>query len=178
MRLPQWNKHATMVSLILLASLSLYVGYRLKTDEGFLSTLRYKFYGWQAAPDIFSIINYGDSLYVPYWQHQQEEFIKVGWNGDTLERRSFIGTIDYLGLPASAYTFSGYDSEVIRIRPLRYSEYQVVAVGLGTSKLTITRRGFDGLRVDTTQLRVLQRGDRLVIEGNKIVRDPRLTPNK
>src|SRR6266478_3993996 len=89
--------------------------WKVQTDDSFLSFIRYRYYGWaHTTPNIFSIVNEHDTLFLANWSYSKPEFIKVTWNGDTVDRSPFIGDIDYFAPPLSAYGFSDYDSTIIR----------------------------------------------------------------
>lgn len=143
------------------------IGIGLMTDAPFVDVLHYRYVGQVHKNPTLYLLNYDDTAFVLSRSYPTTwEFIKVAWNGDTVERSG--------EMPVKVNWFrpheevSGYDSTIIRVGGQGRVRY-VVPVSTGRSDL-ITKAWWDPREVffDTLKLSVRLQGERLVIEGEKV----------
>jgi hypothetical protein len=156
----------------LLTISTVYIFYKLNTDESFLSSIRYRYYGF-AATKLGEIVieNIDDTLFYPKMKLLKREFIMVKWSGDTLRKLSLPIPQCNLGPPKSAYNCYNYDSAIIHIRPIEIFGNQIIPLSVGVSNLIVTVKDRDFYFCDTMQLCVRSKGNRYVIEKNQVVPD-------
>ena len=167
------NPKIKIAVIVLLLFLTAAMVYKFETDEDFLASIRYRYKGWIYPHGLyeFAIGNFDDTLFVAHESYSSDRRrIRVTWSGDTIWTYD-LGIYDYPAPPP--YEYSGYDSSVIRVKQVSYGAFDIVPTSVGISRLIVTKP--DDSR-DTVQLRVLQKGDRLVIEGDVVILLHKLGP--
>ena len=142
--------------------------YKFSTDDSFLASIRYRFYGLAYIdPYTLHISNENDTLYLARWWEPIPEYIKVSWSGDTtwLPIIYLPPHINRFAYPDSFFQYFGFDSTVIQVRHIHSEYYRVVPVSVGISKLIGI---FQSRWRDTLYLEVRRDGNRLLIEGEKV----------
>lgn len=152
-----------MITLIVLAVLTLFVAYKIATDMFFLQSIRYRYSGWRSGWTNyrFRVANIEDSLFDfgGFPVAERGGYITVSWSGDT--------TVHSIGWRDGWMTFDphkhfhGYDSSIITL-----TDRLIIPKRVGTTTLIIN---LEKVPPDTIQLEVKQKNNRLVLRGDRVL---------